>query len=265
MAPIHPMPVDKTFNKSFYEVVEERAKELLNRGKKIKVCWSGGIDSTFVLFTLYNLANDKSQITVHGNYSSILESGYVFDKFIRDRIQYEINTTNTITDDCLYVTGFQGNQIFGPTDDFFADRSIAFFHHTLGTPDTIYEDYRKIDPELLEFLQPAIDASPRKIETIADLRWYCIFNFDWYNGLYELPEGEHFFNTKDFQLWAINTKEPWTKIKGDSTTHRWQMREMLADYGLVDYVKNKKKLISCYQLYDSDKMFLLENNEWIMA
>jgi hypothetical protein len=265
MAPIHPMPNDQSFNKSFEQIVEERAKELLNTNKRIRVCWSGGIDSTFVLFTLYHYANDKSQIIVQGNYSSIIESGNVFDKFIRDKINYDINIDNKINKDYFYVTGFQGNQLFGPTDDFFADRSIAFFHHTLGTPETIYDDYRKIDPELLNFLQPTIDASPRKIETIADLRWYCIFNFDWYNGLYELLEGEHFFNTEDFQKWAINTKDPWTKVKGDSTTHRWQMREALANYGLVDYSKRKKKAVSCFKCQEPNSLFLLEDKKWIMG
>ena len=127
------------------------------------------------------------------------------------------------------------------------------------------DDYRKIDSELLEFLQPAIDASPRKIETIADLRWYCIFNFDWYNGLYEVDAGEHFFNTEDFQKWVINTKEPWTKIRGDSTTHRWQMREALAEYGLVDYAKNKKKVVSNFKRFNPVNLFLLEDKKWIMA
>ena len=81
MAPIHPMPAyDPNFNKSFHEIVEERAKEILSLGRKIKVCWSGGLDSTFVLFTLLNYANDESQIEVYGTYSSVIESGDIFDK-----------------------------------------------------------------------------------------------------------------------------------------------------------------------------------------
>ena len=277
ISPVHKIPsYDKNFNKSFYQVCGERAKELASLGKPIKVCWSGGIDSTFVLFFLSQYV-PKDQLTVYGTYSSVIESGNVFDLFIKDKFKYEIkiyptkDVKNKI-EDCIWVTGFQGNQLFGPTDNFFAkDRSVAFFHHTLGTKETIYENYKKyISPELIEFLQPSIDASPRKIETVADLRWYCIFNFDWYNGLYEMtPEMKpekidtihHFFDTEDFQKWAIHTKEPWTKEPGNPNTHRWQMRDFLYNCGLKDYARNKTKAISCFSSFRGDWLFLLNNYE----
>jgi hypothetical protein len=276
MAPIHPMPAyDPSFKKSFEDVVKERVDEIISLNKKIKICWSGGLDSTFVLFTLYNAVNDKSQIEVYGTYSSVIESGDVFDLFVKDKIPFKISIFPTeevknISEDCIWVTGFQGNQLFGPTDNFFAgDRPTAFFHHTLGTKETIYENYRKnINQELLEFLQPAIDASPRKIETVADLRWYCIFNMDWYNGLYAM-KGEmtaekmksvyHFFDTEEFQKWAIHTKDPWTKVPGNPNTHRWQMREALTEYGLDKYAREKTKAISCFSSNKTNWYFLLEN------
>ena len=278
MSDMHPMPkYDSNFNKSFIEVSTERAKELLALGKPIKVCWSGGLDSMFVLYTLLEHANDKSQVEIYGTYSSIIESGDVFDKYIKGKVTFKLSIFPTEdvqknNSDCIWVTGFQGNHLFGPTDNFFDDgRPTVFFHHTMGTPKTIYEDYKKyIDQDLLEFLQPAIDASPRKIETVADLRWYCIFNMDWYNGLYhmkgEMVTGKmdrihHFFNSENFQKWAITTKEPWTKVPGNPNTHRWQMREYLKDNGLVDYSKNKSKAISCFFSHNPQWCFLLDNNE----
>jgi hypothetical protein len=278
MSPIHPMPdYDPTFNKSFYQVAEERAKELLAIGKPIRVCWSGGIDSTFTLYFLSKFANDKSQVQLYGTFASIIESGDAWDKHIKNKFTFEINVfpstkIKTIDDDFIYVSGFQGNQLFGPTDNFFAsNRDVAFFHHTLGTKETIYEDYKKyIAPELLEFLQPSIDLSPRKIETICDLRWYCIFNMDWYNGLYTM-RGEmnrkaisrthHFFDSIEFQKWAIHTNDPFTKVRGDANTHRWQMREFLADCGLKDYAKTKSKAISNFSSLSGNWAFLTENYE----
>ena len=278
IAPIHPMPkFDPTYNRSFHEVAEERAKQILSFNKPIKVCWSGGLDSTYVLFTLLNYANDKSQIEVYGTYASIIESGNIFDLFVKDKIKYKIsvypsNEVKNAVEDCIWVTGYQGNQLFGPTDNFFSEgRETAFFHHTFGTSKTIYEDYRKnINPEVLEFIQPAIDASPRKIETGVDLRWYGIFNFDWYNGRYhmlgEMPEEKlksihHFFDTDEFQKWTIHTKEPWTKVPGDPNTHRWQMREALTDYGFKQYAKEKSKAISNFTSNKTTWYFLLENYE----
>lgn len=278
---MHPMPEKvEGYNQSFYEIAENRCKELLSIGKPIDVMWSGGIDSTFILFMLRNFANDKDQVRVYGTYNSILESGDMFDRVIKDNFKYEITTAKRndlkYLSDSIYVSGMCGNQLFGPTDDMFATGSHALFHHTLGTPETIYEDYTKhINPELLEFLNPAIQASPRKIETVADLRWYCIFNLDWYTAIYEhriLLEPERaqkivgFFDTMEFQEWAVNTKEPFTKVKGDPNTHRWQMRDILSDmFGEVDYARNKPKKISNFGITEPNWLFLLKDYRNVIA
>jgi hypothetical protein len=271
---LYPIPKsDISYNKSFFEVTEQRCKELLSLDQPINVMWSGGLDSTFVLFMLYHFANDKNQIRICGTYNSIIESGNMFDRKLKHMFQYNISNpvTNEVNyqNDGIYVSGMCGNQIFGPTDDMFATGGPAMFHHTLGTKETIYESYEKnINPEFLEFLDPAIKASPRKIETVADLRWYCIFNLDWYTAVYEhkirlVPEKAEkihgFFNSLEFQKWAINTKEPFTKIKGNSTTHRWQMRDILKDlFNEEHYAMNKSKKISNYNINQQNWIFLLE-------
>jgi hypothetical protein len=278
MSPVHPMPVyDPTFTKSFNEIAEERARALIALDKPIKVCWSGGIDSTYALFLLRHFAKDKAQVTAFGTYISVIESGDVFDKHIKNNMLHDIRvspnpfTKNPDTEE-IWVTGFQGNQLFGPTDNFFASNTpVSLFHHTLGTKETIYEPYEKhISADILEFLQPAIDRSPRKLETVNDIRWYCIFNLDWYNGLYDIKSEmhdfrmdnvHHFFDTIDFQKWAITTKEPFTKIKGNPNTHRWQMRDRLADFGLVDYAKNKSKTISTFASMTTSWLMLLGNKQ----
>jgi len=273
---LHPIPARQdNYNRSFFEIAEQRAKELLALGQPINVMWSGGLDSTFILFMLQKYANDPDQVRVYGTYNSIIESGDLFDRRISKEFKYNIkvassNQFNFKEFDGIYVSGMCGNQLFGPTDDFFANGNTAMFHHTLGTPETIYEDYKtNIDPALLEFLDPVIKSSPRPIETVADLRWYCIFNLDWYTALYE--HRTHidpataknilgFFDTEDFQIWAISTKEPFTKVKGDPNTHRWQMREVLDElFGETHYAKNKPKRISNFSALDPYWMFLFEN------
>lgn len=236
--------------------------------------WSGGIDSTYILYMLYECASDKSQVKVSGTYNSIIESGDLFDRDIKNKFECDIgvakrNDLNYKNSEEIYVSGMCGNQLFGPTDDMFATGDTAMFHHTLGTPKTIYEPYGKNVPEdILEFFQPMIDASPRKIETVADLRWYCIFNLDWYTAIYEhkilldthkfdLIHG--FFDSEDFQRWAITTKEPFTRVQGDSTTHRWQMREFLSGLGFKHYAKNKTKKISTFSVHEPNWIFLLDD------
>lgn len=268
---LHPIP-NKTDCKSFYDISIDRAKELLSHNKQINVMWSGGIDSTYLLYILRE-AGGRDQINVLGTYNSIIESGDLFDKKIKNDFRCYIKTSSRndltfIEGDCIYVSGMCGNQLFGPTDDMFATGHTAMFHHTLGTPETIYEPYEKnIDPELLEFFEPMIQASPRKIETVNDLRWYCIFNLDWYTAIYEhkimlrpdIATSLHgFFDSEDFQSWAVNTKEPFTKIKGNPNTHRWQMREVLADLGMEHYANNKSKKISTFSIHEPSWVFLLD-------
>lgn len=271
----HPIPKNQdNFNKHFLEICIARAKEILAHNKPVYVMWSGGIDSTFILLLLQHYANDKDQVRIYGTYNSIIESGDLFDRRLKNDFIYRIdvpsdNQFSYNIEDCFFVSGMCGNQLFGPTDDYFSTSDNALFHHTLGTPETIYEDYRtNVDSELLEFLDPVIKNSPRKIETVNDLRWYCIFNLDWYTALYEhrtlVPKERAerilpFFDTLDFQLWAINTKEPFTKIKGDPNTHRWQMREFLSEVGEVDFAKNKPKRISNFNVNNSKWLFLLKD------
>lgn len=274
ISPIHTIPkLDPTFNKNFFEVAEQRAKDLIALDKPINVMWSGGLDSTFVLFMLRHYANDPDQVRVYGTYNSIIESGDMFDRRIKHEFKYKIKVApsrelNYQDADGIFVSGMCGNQIFGPTDNMFGKHYL--FHHTLGTPETIYEDYKtNVDPELLEFFQPMIDASPRKIETVADLRWYCIFNLDWYTGLYEHRTHLNstiarnvlgFFDSEEFQQWAITTKEPFTKVKGDPQTHRWQMREVLSElFDEKHYAKHKDKKISNFAVFDPYWLFILDD------
>lgn len=273
----HPIPTGMC-NKSFFEVSEQRAKELLSLDVPINVMWSGGIDSTYILFLLKYFANDPDQIRVYGTYNSIFESGDLFDRRIKKEFKYNIkiaqNNEFNYEHEGIYVSGMCGNQLFGPTDDMFATGSTAMFHHTLGSPNTIYEPYTVINSEILEFLHPIIKSSPKKIETVADLRWLCIFNLDWYTAIYEhkimLPKHKYdsihgFFNSDEFQRWAINTKEPFTRVPGNPNTHRWQMRDVLSDlFGEVHYAQNKSKKISNFSIHNFLWILLLENGKNIL-
>jgi hypothetical protein len=271
----HPIPLyDADYNRSFYDISVERAKQLLSLDQPINVLWSGGIDSTYILFMLHELANDKDQIRVLGTYNSVIESGDVFDTKIKNTFRHNIRVSsrndNSFVGEGIFVSGMCGNQLFGPTDDMFATGGTAMFHHTLGTPETIYEPYQgNVREDLLEFLHPIISTSSKKIETIADLRWYCIFNLDWYTAIYEhkimqppeiMSRIHGFFDHVDFQTWAVNTKEPFTKIRGNSNTHRWQMRQVLSEsFGLNHYAENKPKKISTFCVHNPEWIFLLDN------
>ena len=257
-AGLHPIPDCTGFNKSFEQVVKERAEELIAMDKQINVVWSGGIDSTLVLFALLHYCKDPSRITVYGTYNSVMESGGLFDNYILPTgVKHNIKVSGSRDfdggEDEIFVTGFYGNQIFGPVDDFNQDTStITYFHHQFNNADPLIDYTKCIDPELHQFILPSIKASPKKIETLRDLRWWLIFNFDWYTAEYstkvstnQIKNQYHFFGTDDFQRYVITTDEPFTKEVGNPLTHRWVMRDLIEKYsGDSYYAWNKPKGVS---------------------
>jgi hypothetical protein len=277
-----PIPNNKNFNLDFHTVTKNRCIELLSLGKQINVSWSGGLDSTYVLFCLYNYADDKSQIKVYGTYNSIIESGDLFDRFIKNKINYTIKPNYTSftkysEDNCIYVTGSMSNQLFyhGLTYNKNRDPILKFKYHTLHKIHDAYDEtlYQISDmsletvltDECLQFLAPLRQNSVKPINTIQDLRWYLNFNCYWYNVLTNAYVGlekdkinriHAFFNTDEFQLWAITNKDPVTKT-GDYSDERWQIREAISDYiGDSYFSKNKKKFTSVLSPLRSNWLYL---------
>lgn len=267
--------ITPTYNFSFNETVEKRCKELLSLGKRINVSWSGGIDSTFVLFALYHYAEDKDQIQVYGTYNSIIESGYLFDRYIKDRIKYKITTnplkklTYICPDDEIFVTGGMGNQLFY-FDTAYSntrDACLKFKDPSKTIAEMADEPVEKVLEESnYEFYYPAIKNSPRKIETLQDMRWFVSFNFTWnsvfYNSFIQTENHNkihHFFGSQDFQDWSLVTKEPATKI-GDYSDERWHLREAITEYtGETLYSKQKVNALSVLSKPDHNWFFLLDD------
>jgi hypothetical protein len=278
-----PIPTAQNFNLSFAEVVEKRAKELLALGKPINVSWSGGLDSTFILFTLYHYANDKSQIKVYGTYNSIIESGYMFDKYIKNKFKYDIHTNTTYDNnyknigDEIVLTGAPGNDIF--YKDICTSKSSPInkydawmvFRNPVEQPIFVYADqpYEKVLADSnLEFLEEFIKKSPRKIETLQDVRWWICFCFNWYTTLNNCSIGVgpeiakniySFYDTDDFQLWSMYNKDPTTKV-GDYSDDRWQLREMIAEYtGDNFYATKKQNFLSVLSTFGAEWLFLMND------
>ena len=277
-----PIPINPNFNLDFHTITKNRCIELLSLGKQINVSWSGGLDSTYVLFSLYEYANDKSQIKVYGTYNSIIESGDLFDKFIKNRIDYSIKPNYTSytkynDDNCIYVTGNMSNQLFTPglsynknRDCILEFKDISFVgdqdkpnSYIIKYADRPYKEI--VTDECLEFLTPSILNSPKPINTLQELRWYAIFTDTWYSVLttpfvgLDKERNERitsFFNTEDFQLWSIHNNDPVTKT-GDYTDERWQIREAISDYiGDNYFSKNKKKFTSVMSPLRSNWLYL---------
>jgi hypothetical protein len=272
-----PLPeINPYFNKSFYQIAEERALQLLSMGKPINVSWSGGIDSTFVLFTLYKYANDKSQIKVYGTYSSVIESGDIFDRYIKDKFQYDIHTNLeyyenfNIPEDEILVTGCMGNNIFYPEIKTNMPDTWMIFKNPVEDPVKIYWDkpYESVLAENnLEFIDTLIKKCPRKLETIHDLRFWVGFCCNWYStnsnryigiGPDKSKRVYSFFNTDDFQNWALFNKDPQSR-DGTYLDERWQLRDFIGEFTNKDFAFSKLNRTSNLSNFGHKWIFLLND------
>jgi hypothetical protein len=266
-----PIPDIGKFNLSFNEVAENRAKELLSFGKPINVCWSGGIDSTFVALCLYEHAQDKDQVRLYGTYNSIIESGYFFDTVLKEKFKYTIQVGKPYNEffenlNEIYITGSPSNDLFYKDIVLTNPDKWIKFKHNFTITNSFDSDYtRVLDEDVLGFFDTFIKSCPKKLETVQDVRWWFSFCFNWYTTTFSEQREQSskkpiypFFATDDFQRWSITNKQP-TKI-GDYSDERWQIREMIQYYsGDSFYSKNKRNFTSNMTSLGNKWLFMLED------
>jgi hypothetical protein len=120
----------------------------------------------------------------------------------------------------------------------------------------------------LEFLNDSIKNSPRKIETLQDLRWWIQFAFNWNTTKSNCYIGvgpdrsrkiHSFFDSEDFQNWSITNTDVPTKV-GDYSDERWQLRELIQEYiPASNYPKNKKNYTSVLSNFGKTWVFLMND------
>jgi len=293
---IDPIPkIEKNFTKSWEELCEKRAIEFLNTGKKIHVWWSGGIDSTTVLFSLINKANDLSQINVILTPESIIESGSIFDYHIKNKISYNIQTQctaqyffskyNFYTETDLLVTGCLSDQIdLSPfTGSFIGSKDYKL--HKLPY-EQVLEKY--FDKKCIDFFNKSINNFPIKITTYAGFLRFIIFNYMWTSrktfvtskpkmkNNKNYPKLDSFFDTKDFQLFHLSNND-YNLVEYDDIEDKQKEHEIWRNYKksslnlIYKYTNNKeyfnKKTKSDSTSFVNSKsdsnIFLLENGETV--
>jgi hypothetical protein len=272
-----PQEKDKN-NKSFKQLCEERATEMLNRGKRINIQWSGGIDSTTVLWSLINKANDMSQLRVICTPDSIAESGNMFDLHIKNKIPFIMETK--VGKKCYFYP-----DVF---DTFETDREIitsGCLSDDLNSiirlklpfdkkyHDLQYEEalLQFTSQKVIDFLNKSVKKFPKKIKCYVDFLRYYGFNFHWHKEKYHNQIGqdpkyfscfESFFDTDDFQKWAIwsdeaDVREDINDGQGRKKPQRDLIYELSGDK-LYSYDKIKGMNGPGIH-YNNDWFFLMEN------
>ena len=260
-----------------------RADEIIRKAKaeskKIRLMWSGGLDSTTAFFWFLASGHDLKDIFEVGlNQHSIDEYPQCYEYIKQNNIP-TVTVSKYLLDipeDTLIVTGEHGDQLFGSTlfKRFNIKVPIYGYHEYKYTHDIramtlpAYPLFGNIFIEcsgditggerIEKYLQPLMEKCPFKLKTVYDISWWLNFTMKWQDVQYRMttscPTKEHnhipFFSSVDFQRWAMTEKNHLeNKIVWDSSnpwsTYKKALREVIQHYtGDVYYSNNKPKVDS---------------------
>lgn len=256
LAWIEPLPIVGTFAKTFEEVVFERAQAIAKTGLRINVLWSGGIDSTVVLYAMLQICESR-HIRVIMNHDSILESGTLFEDIRRRGIKYYLRPTNRFTElfkqpffndkRNVYVTGVLGDQIYGMAAHY--------------EPAQYLKPWKDIVPKnWVEYFEPLFGDI-----TLGEFCHHYSLNFNWqalsFEYLKHWPRESNisnFYSWTDFQRWSLCQDDP-------LLPYRYESRRFIAKYSRdADYALNKQKAISLYG-FDINWLYYTDDHELVNA
>ena len=251
--------------KSFSEICAERAEAICKRSfaenRKIQLLWSGGIDSTLALVSIFKELEKRDEL----NRLEILlskESVAEYPKFFRDVIEKRLNYVffeppiyDFLDAEKIIVTGEHGDQIFGSDKiQHYVNTNQAFRPFEEILPIMIARKLGSTESvdSLISFLMPQIEMSPVKIKTLFDFLWWMNFSLKWQHVslrmFYSIEDERfsldknfiHFFSAKDFQNWSISNHE--FKIKKTWKSYKYIAKECIYEFHKdEDYLLNKEK------------------------
>jgi len=260
--PIPPLTANAGISSDISRLCDARARAIVTRaqseGKKIRLLWSGGIDSTAAGVALIRAAATAPEILEFA-YTPASRSEYpaFFHQQIKGKIARKkfSNVSDALDPKMIIVTGEHGDQLFGSI-------TAARF-----TDDELHLPWGEIIPqkaaqlfatpgradEMLRYLQPQIDQCPIPLHTTFDLLWWLNFSLKWQSVTLRLcaaaPRGqysdvyaatEHFFRPAEFQSWSL--ANPDKKIRRAWKSYKWPLKEYIfAGTGDRSYRDEKTK------------------------
>jgi len=253
-------------------LLDRRANELLDKGLRIAVMWSGGIDSTCVLSSLIKHTKSLDQILVYHTDKCIEENPEFYKNFIQGKIECRDTTTLNVTNEFLQthiVThGDPGDCLYGPSMPMY-QYLLSDNRHLLswkdnknlivqgitnrGSSKEFAEWYtNKVSDNILEV---GLDG----IKTISDWWWWHYYNLKWEFSLlrpfFDTRSAEKrptitqetlqkysdgtFYNTDYFQSWSYTNLE---RLCRDPSKHKIDAKSYILELdGNQEYFDNKRK------------------------
>lgn len=224
-AGVDPEPGPNDFGAICEAVATDIVARARKEDRKIRVLWSGGIDSTVALIALLKVLPEAEhdRIVPLLNMISINEYPLFFRRYILHKLPFRHTkppVTGFFGQRQLLITGEHGDQLFG------SDKLLPLISNGLCyepwesvLPLHLFEKFgsrKKVD-RLIRYLEPQIKACPVDIRSTFDLFWWLNYSIKWQQVTLRLPvfafdrdthsvydRMHHFFRDERFQRWSIS-------------------------------------------------------------
>lgn len=280
LANVFPIPnLPQHFDKSYEQICLETAEHLATRAirenKKLRILWSGGIDSTLIVVCFLKLNyNDLLEVAI--SYESIYENPYFYlNHLIKKKIKLipATNLKQLCAPEYILIGGEYNDQLLGSnliiTFEKYFDSSELFKPFNKDVLKKIFD----CDSDLIKNpknIDAWIDAyseickkSPIPIESNLDFHWWINFSCKWqglyyrlssyFNKDFNLNDYIHFFQNEDFQIWSILNHSQ--QFEGYQH-YKKICRDLIFEYdGNNHYRDNKKKIESLFFLAQKNHQF----------
>lgn len=270
------MPKFEKYNKSFVEIMDERAKFLMHRaqmdGRKIVVMYSGGVDSTALLCAFFKNFSDKmvrDNILVLLSDHSIRENpNFFYDYIIKKvdcasvyRFPYFLGNDNY-----LFMSGENADQLFGSqvVPSFILDKPFSSLFLNMETMrsqmiDWIrfrlrkdMEHYNKLpanyEEHIYELFLKMAKAAPIAIDTPYKFFWWINFATKWQSVYMRIL-------TYSQNKSSLKMEENYTTFYGTKEFQLWALNN--SDNLIGDTINSSKLVAKKYILdYNNDLEYL---------
>ena len=253
-----PIPkIDHNFTKTYEDICDQTASEIINKAvnsnKKIRILWSGGIDSTLILITFLK-QGQRDILEVGLSIESIAENYDFYKNHLLGRVKLipATDLKSLASSDCVLVGGEYNDQLLGsnllPT--FVRYYDVNDLHNTfnLDKLKKVFSSRYTINVDTwIDIYLSIAEKSPIQIKTNLDFHWWINFSCKWQGLYYRLasyfPESYdlenycHFFQTEDFQQWSL--------LNHSQEFNRWEdykkiCKDLIWQFDKNDEYRNKK-------------------------
>ena len=253
-----PIPsVDYNFNKTYEDICDQTASDIISNAvisnKKIRVLWSGGIDSTLILATFLKRGR-QDLLEVGLSIESIAENYNFYKNHLLGQITLipATDLKSMASNNHILVGGEYNDQLLGSNllSTFVKYYGVSKLHDDFNLDclrKVFSSRYTKNIDIWIDIYLSISEKSPVKIQTNLDFHWWINFSCKW-QGLYyrlasyfsedyNLENYYHFFQTEDFQRWSL--------LNHSQEFNRWEdykkiCKDLIWKFDKDDHYRNNK-------------------------